>query len=419
LKERHFFKHDDFEFLFELVLGSTYRAGADVGECLVAASRIRDGDGESWYREWKALADRLTDEARRSEEKGHALSARAVWLRAATYYDAASFFLDSTDDPSRLEPTWELHREAWDRAAALLGFEQVEIPYERTTLPGYLLSGVDRGTASRPPLLVMNNGSDGPASAMWLQGGAAGAERGYAVLIFDGPGQGAALYRQGLYFRPDWERVLGPVLDFALERPDVDPGRVAVLGVSQAGFWVPRALAFEGRIAAAVADPGVWDVSTSWLDHTPRSMRKLLDEGARDKFNRNMDFGLRFSRSARGTLAFRMRPYGLETPYDVFAAVREYNLDGVAERISRPLLVTDTEGEQFWPGQAQKLYESLRGPKEIMHFTAAEGADGHCEPKALAVREQRIFDWLDETLAPGPEEAAGRADAVGQRAAAA
>ena len=39
----------------------------------------------------------------------------------------------------------------------------------------------------------MNNGSDGPPLAMWLQGGLAGAERGYGVLIFDGPGQDAAL----------------------------------------------------------------------------------------------------------------------------------------------------------------------------------------------------------------------------------
>ena len=33
------------------------------------------------------------------------------------------------------------------------------------------------------------------------------------------------------------------------------PG-LALYGISQAGYWVPRALAFEHRIAAAVADPG-------------------------------------------------------------------------------------------------------------------------------------------------------------------
>jgi hypothetical protein len=161
---------------------------------------------------------------------------------------------------------------------------------------------------------------------------------------------------------------------------------------------VPRAFAFEGRIAAAVADPGVWDVATSWSAHVPGSMQKLLEKGDRDKFNRNMDLGLRFSRSARGTLAFRMRPFGLDTPYDVFEALQEYNLDGVAERIAAPLLVTDPDGEQFWPGQSRQLHDALTGPKRLVRFTAEEGADWHCEPKALALREQRIFDWLGETL---------------------
>jgi len=33
-------------------------------------------------------------------------------------------------------------------------------------------------------------------------------------------------------------------------------------------------------------------------------------------------------------------------------------------------------------------------------FTAAEGADLHCEPKAPGLRAQRLFDWLDATLQP-------------------
>jgi hypothetical protein len=32
---------------------------------------------------------------------------------------------------------------------------------------------------------------------------------------------------------------------------------------------VPRAVAFEKRIAAAIADPGVMDVSTSWDANLP------------------------------------------------------------------------------------------------------------------------------------------------------
>ena len=139
--------------------------------------------------------------------------------------------------------------------------ERIAIPYEGTTLKGYFFRAPDAEPGERRPLVVMNNGSDGATSAMWLEGGAAAAERGYHWMTFDGPGQQAALYEQNIPFRHDWEAVLTPVLDAILARPDVDEDRVALIGVSQAGYWVPRAIAFEHRFAAAVADGGVVDVS--------------------------------------------------------------------------------------------------------------------------------------------------------------
>ncbi|MBN9022915.1 MAG: hypothetical protein J0H08_12655 [Rhizobiales bacterium] len=98
-------------------------------------------------------------------------------------------------------------------------------------------------------------------------------------------------------------------------------------------------------------------------------------------------------------LAFRMRPYGLDSAYDVFKAVAAYDLTDVAARITCPMLVTDPDNESFWPGQAQQLYDLLKSPKTLVRFTVEEGADLHCEPKALGLRELRIFDWLDETMA--------------------
>lgn len=395
-----FFEDDDFEFMMALALGATYHRGADVGECLSTAARIEDGDAESWFGEWKATADRLASVAREAEEGRHRVSAREAWLRAATYYDTAAFFLDATDDPDRMLPTWEEHRAAWEGFARNHEpqIQRVSIPYEGTELEGYLFT-VDRGEGRRP-LLILNNGSDGPVSAMWLQGAAGGLARGYNCLAFDGPGQGAALWRQGLHFRPDWEAVITPVVDFALGLDIVDPDRICLLGVSQAGYWVPRAVAFEERIAAAIADPGVWDVSTSWFAHLPPPMVELLDAGEKEVFDGYIWEGAP-PRQA-GMLRFRMHPFGSDSAYEVFKAVREYSLDGVAGRITCPILITDPDNEQFWPEQSGRLYESVSTPddqKDLVQFTAAEGADSHCEPRALGVRDQRIFDWLDRILA--------------------
>jgi hypothetical protein len=405
-KRDRFFKDDDFEFMLGLALGATYHRGADVGECLATVARIKDGDPESWYAEWKETADQRSAEAEASASRGHLYSAGAAYLRAATYYDTATFFLDLTGDPDRLRPTWELHRGAWDGfvRSSNGSIEPVAIPFEGTQLEGFLFRCGPVEVQRPRPLLILTNGSDGPVSAMWLQGAAGGLARGYDCLTFDGPGQGAALWRQELYFRPDWETVVTPVVDFALTLPGIDPERIALLGVSQGGYWVPRAVAFEERIAAAVADPGVVDVKASWDAHLPKSMEKELEREERDKFNRGMGWGARLKRGAAGTLAFRMRPFGLESAYDVYKELEKYNLDGVAERITCPLLITDPEEEQFWPGQPTRLYEAVSTPEEkkaLVHFSAAEGASSHCEPRALALRDERIFNWLDEILERG------------------
>jgi hypothetical protein len=399
---RPFFKDDDFNFLTEIALGSVYRQAADVGEVLTTVDRIHDGKAQSWVDEWTATADRLAKEADANAGTGRAQSAASQYLRASLYYSVATYSADGTGDPALFASLWEKHRAAWDQFVDLGDFggsvaERVEIPYETTTLPGYFF----RSGAAREPrrTLIFNNGSDGSVVGAWTDGIAPALARGWNAMTFDGPGQNAALVRQGLPFRPDWEKVVTPVVDFLSARADVAGAKLALLGVSQAGYWVPRALAFEHRVAAAVADPGVVDVSTTVLGHLPHMMVKLLEAGEQEKFDRDMQWTLKLSPSTRSLLALRMRPYGVATPYEFFYAARDYVLtDELIARITTPILVTSPENEQFWPGQSQELFGKLSGPAAIVAFTEAEGADSHCEPTASGLRGERIFDWLDEQI---------------------
>jgi len=149
-----------------------------------------------------------------------------------------------------------------------------------------------------------------------------------------------------------------------------------------------------------VADPGVVDVSAAMTSHLPGSMRKLLEKGEREKFDSQMHLGERFSKSARFTMKFRSVPYGTDSPFEMFHDAQAYALDAeTAGRIACPLLITSPEGEQFWPGQSERLAKLVGDNSTLVEFTAAEGADGHCEPKAPGLRCQRIFDWVDEQLA--------------------
>jgi hypothetical protein len=400
---RPFFKNDDFNFLTEIALGSVYWQAADVGEVLTTVDRIHDGKAGSWVDEWTATADRLAQLATASAAAGRAWSAAGQYLRGSLYYSLATYSADAAGEPDLFASLWEKHRAAWDRFVDLADFggavaERIEIPYEGTTLPGYFFRSGPAGVPRRT--LIFNNGSDGSVVGAWTGGMADALERGWNAMTFDGPGQNAALVRQGLAFRPDWEKVITPVVDFLSARADVDAARLALLGVSQGGYWVPRALAFEHRIAAAVADPGVVDVSTTILGHLPHVMIKLLESGEREKFDRDIDWTLRISPSTRSLLALRMRPYGVSAPYDFFSFAREYALaDAVIARISTPVLVTDPDNEQFWPGQSRQLFDKLPGEaKAIIAFTQEEGADSHCEPAASGLRGERIFDWLNEQV---------------------
>jgi hypothetical protein len=311
----------------------------------------------------------------------------------------ASNVADGTGDPTLFARLWEKHRAAWDRFVDLtdLQIEQIEIPYESTTLPGYFFRSGPAGEPRRT--LIYNNGSDGPVTGAWVQGVADALDRGWNAVTFDGPGQNAALLRQHLTFRPDWEKVITPVVDHLLTRKDVDAGKIALLGVSQAGYWVTRSVAFEHRIAAAVVDPGVIDVSTTMYGQIPHFLARMIDAGEQEKFDKDMELALRFFPSTRSMMAFRMRPYGATSAYQFFAAARAYALtDEVIGQITCPVLVTDPDNEQFWPGQSRRLYDKLPAGNTLIRFTEEEGADSHCEPAANGIRGERIFDWLDQHI---------------------
>jgi len=398
------FADDDFQFGLEIVLGGAYRQASDVGEVLATAERIADGDGEAWISEWRATADGARGAGETARHAGRRASALSFYRRAATYYATALY---STAKAKQFGPEaelalWRRHRECWEHVVDLspVPGERISIPYEATDLRGYFFRAPDAAPGERRPLVVMNNGSDGATSAMWGHGGAAAAERGYHWMTFDGPGQQYALYEQGIPFRHDWEAALTPVIDTMLEREDVDRKRIAVIGVSQAGFWVPRALAFEHRLAAGVADGGAVDVSRPWLAPLPKELRQLLDAGEKDAFDEQMRKAEQVSPAGTATLEFRGRPYGIESGsrYDLFKAVAAYELGDEVQNITTPMLVLDPDGEQFFPGQPQELYDRLPGEKKLIGFTSVEGGNRHCEPLAAGLRDARVFDWLESYL---------------------
>jgi hypothetical protein len=67
-------------------------------------------------------------------------------------------------------------------------------------------------------------------------------------------------------------------------------------------------------------------------------------------------------------------------------------------QIATPLLITCCERERCWPGQSQQLYDRLRGPRALIHFSSGDAADPHGELLGPALREKGIFDWLERYM---------------------
>ncbi|MER7771695.1 alpha/beta fold hydrolase [Kitasatospora sp. NPDC096140] len=396
---------DDAQFWYETLrsFGHIAYGGADFGEVAATSARITPGDYDSWHDEWLATADRVAGEARRALEAGHPVSARDGFLRASNYYRSAEFFLHGRPCDPRHDHAYDRSVECFRAAAALFSprIEPVEIPYEGTTLPGYLYRA-DTSGAPRPTL-ILHNGFDGTAEEMHFFGAMAGVERGYTVLAFDGPGQPGPLHHQGLVFRPDWENVVGPVLDFALTLPEVDGERVALLGNSMGGLLAPRAAAFEHRLAAVVALDGVYDLGEAVLRLVPggrAEAERRLRADADPELDARLEHLIATDPVLRWALNHGMYVMGVDTPRAFAAAYLDHHLrDGIAERITCPTLVCEAAEDLFFAGQARALHDHLTCPKTLLEFTAEEGADAHCQAGAQRLALARIYDWLDDTLA--------------------
>ncbi|MET0453803.1 MAG: alpha/beta fold hydrolase [Mycobacterium sp.] len=381
---RFIFDNDE-SFSFETLraVGYTVYGGADIGEVITTARRITPGDVESWYREWRALADRVAAIADGCAAAGHAVSASSAYLRASNYYRTAEFYL--RDDPSNDPRVADTSARAIDafRAAPEVQSQwtRVRIPYEGVELEGYYLNV--SGNAPGPTLLA-HGGFDSTVEEMFFAVGEAARRHGWNCLIFEGPGQGTALRHNGLPFRYDWEAVVTPVVDVAVDLPGVDPERIALLGMSMGGYLAPRAAAFEHRIAACIAYDGVFTMADALPDPLDDELIARRAEA---------------STSLRWVLSNALWTLGVTTAQQLIDEFRKYDLTAVVDRIACPTLVCEAENDQFFQGQPARLYEALQCPKTFLAFTAAEGAGEHCHEGALTLFHQRMFDWLDDTLA--------------------
>lgn len=375
--------------------------GAEPGEVLVTAERIDSTSPDRWHAEWSKTAERVLGVAEQAVATGNERTARGAYFRAHNYFRTAEFFLAPDDD--RRPPTYEQSVAAFREAASLLPRppERLAVPYEETELPGYLFLPPDAATDGSDPLptVVCLGGFDSICEELYFACGVPEAlARGYAVVLFEGPGQGAPLRNEGLTARPDWEHVVGPVLDELESRSELDDDRLALVGLSFGGYYAPRAAAFDDRIGACVALDHMHDIYRAAAADSPRAAR-LMDRLPDGLLNGMASLGERFSAESRWLMDNGRWVFGVETAAEYMAAIKEYSLAGIAGDIECPTLVIAGEDDHFVPAELAGEFVAEIGEQATLRvFETASGAGEHCQAGNLSLVTGVIYDWLDDVI---------------------
>jgi pimeloyl-ACP methyl ester carboxylesterase len=394
------FRNSLFDGQLRRTLGHGTYGGAELGECLATAALVAGDNRDSRYRAWTGLADRTFAAAESSVAHGHSESARGAFLRASNYYRNAYVFHLETPLPALAFDAYRRHREAFRRAAAVMirPLEQIAMPFEDTTLPGYFCT-VD---AARRPLIISVGGYDSTAEESFFWNAAGSLAHGYHALIFDGPEQGELLIERNIHFRPDWEKVVSAVIDWAVGRNDVDASQIVLMGESWGGYLAARASAHDGRIALCVLDPaqiGLFRIMLSRLP-LPEGLKRQLPQGPLWLVKTLQVLMGRTAKQPTAGCALRrgMLTHGMATPWDYFVDAARYEQDDIIGKIACPTLVCDAESDDI-SAFRRTFFGMLRCKKDYLRFTADEGAGEHCVSGNRALFHERVFDWLDQHIA--------------------
>ena len=374
-----FFAGQGFHFQTLRALMEIPAGSADTNEVLETVKLIAEGDVQSWYAAWSALADRVLALADRTTDR---ISKGNAYMRAHNYQRTAEFLLPPAD-PKR-PPSWTKSLACFDKGLDTLGVacERIRVPYQGGGLRAHYFPG-SPGAAGKP-LIMLVGGFDSTLEELYPLLGKAALERGYSVLAYEGPGQGQAL-RDGLKFTPEWEQPTKAVLD-AFLRAHASPRRIVLVGMSMGGYLAPRAAAFENRIDGVVA----WNTCFDFLDCAAPLFRLAQDPGGAALPDVAWGYG-----NARWTM-------GTSNIDETRNALAAYTLAPVAHRIRQHVLIMAGEIDHFIPlHQTATFSKALVNARSVTAkvFDRLSGGGEHCQAGNSTLVHATIFDWLLATFA--------------------
>jgi len=354
-------------------------SGADLEEVKEAAKGITDL--KSWVSTFLALGEKALQEGRKEQ--------------ASAYFRGAEFFIYGDMEERRRvgEKARAIFYEHHARVFESGIISRESVPYDGGSLPVWVARPDGDESAGT---ILMHGGYDSCleeflGAVLYLR------QRGYAVYLFEGPGQGEVLRRYRIPMTHEWERPVRRVVDhFGLED-------ITIVGISLGGMLAPRAAAFEPRIKRVVA----WGVMPDFLEvvlSTRLPILRLLAKAAL-RARLKLPVNLAAEREMAGDplaewgIRHGMYVFGVSTPYDYLRAASRYQMLDIAGRITQDFLLLDAARDHFVPrGFYSRVIDGLVNVRSLTYrlFTEKEEAENHCNVGNPKLALDTIIAWMEE-----------------------
>lgn len=305
--------------------------------------------------------------ANASYERGHRRTASRVYYQAVKAYKTAQHAIMTDAAPKR--HLYTRLNACFDRVIELNDdlIERVEVSWTGGDPFPALFYRVD--DQPRPTVLHIP-GMDATKEDVPDPNDNIFLERGFNVLVMDGPGQGESNVRGIRVSDDNYEQAASAAIDWLTAHPCVDATKLGVVGFSMGSFWAPRAAAYDSRVQALVAAMGCF------LDK-----RYIFDMDS-PHFKQQFMY---------------MAGIDNEDTFDAMAA--RMTLEGYASQIQCPTLLCSGEFDPLAPLEdTYEVYDELPEPKELW----VVGDEAHRVHWVEALGGMSVWpwclDWLSEAL---------------------
>jgi pimeloyl-ACP methyl ester carboxylesterase len=270
-----------------------------------------------------------------------------------------------------------------------------------------------RAGERRPAFMVLHGFGSNMNAGNVLKPCALLNELGYATLRFDMPGCGESEGEKGRLICLEQVGAVGQALSMLAQHPQVDPGRIAVLGSSFGAAVAVYAGGVDARIAAVVSASGWGHGERKFRGQhpTPEAFARftaMLEEGKRHRERTGQS--LMVPRYDIVPIPEHMRAHVVPGSIQMFPAetaqsMYDFRAEEVVARIApRPLLLLHSASDSVTPvEQSIGLFRHAGQPTELHLFADTD----HFMFAESNTRVRRIVqDWLADYFPVGAKAAA-------------